>query len=247
MPLEHLGRQSVFRGIQTQLRRYILDHELKPGDMLPPAAEMADALGVSSASFREALRSLEALGVLEIKHGVGTFVRAYDFTPILENLSFSLLFKRDGLRELVQVREAMEVGLLPRAIECIDDESLAELQAILDQMVHSEDVVEGDRRFHRALYRCLGNELVLEFIDIFWVVYHDLTERLVVPERRQLDRWRMHAPILESIQAGQTDAAVKALCAHFDEIKERIAAIRVLAVCQPPLGKGGGLSIETRR
>jgi len=225
MSLERLGRQSVFHEIQTQLRRYILDNELQPGDMLPPAAEMADRLGVSSASFREALRSLEALGVLETKHGVGTFVRAYDFAPILENLSFSLLFERDGLRELVQVREAMEVGLLPQAIDCIDDEALAELQAILDQMAQSEDGVDQDYHFHRVLYRCLKNELVLEFIDIFWVVYHDLTERLIVPERRQLDRWRTHAPILEAIQAGQKDAAVKALCAHFDEIKKRIAAI----------------------
>jgi len=225
MSFARLGRQSVFREVQTQIRRYILDNNLQPGDMLPPAAEMADKLGVSSASLREALRSLEALGVLETKHGVGTFVRAYDFAPILENLSYSLLFGRDSLQEMVQVREAMEIGLLPQVIERIDGDDLAELQIILDQMVQSEHGAEQDHYFHQVLYRCLNNDLVLELIDIFWIVYHDLTERLIVLERQQLDRWRMHAPILKAIEARDIDAAIAALRAHFDEIKERIAAV----------------------
>jgi DNA-binding FadR family transcriptional regulator len=225
MSFAHLGRQSVFREVQTQIRRHILDNKLEPGDMLPPAAEMAGKLGVSSASLREALRALEALGVVETKHGVGTFVRAYDFAPILDNLSYSLLFGRDSLQEIVQVREAMEIGLLPQVIERIGDDDLAELQTILDQMVQSEQGAEQDHRFHRALNRCLNNNLVLELIDVFWLVYHDLTERLIIHERRQLNRWRTHAPILNAIKARDTEAAVAALRAHFGEIKARIAAV----------------------
>ena len=130
MSLGRVERQSVFKSIQQKLRSYILDNELEPGNMLPPAAEMVSQLGVSSASLREALRSLESLGVVETRHGVGTFICAYDFSPILENLSHSLLFERDHLRDLVQVREALEVGLLDSAVQSIDDDHLRQLEAV---------------------------------------------------------------------------------------------------------------------
>jgi len=222
--LQPLDRESTFHAIQAQLRRYILDNNLQPGDVLPPANMMAKALKVSPASFREALRSLESLGVVETRHGVGTFVRAYDLQPILENLSFSLLFERDNLRELVQVREAMEVGLISDVIMRIDDKELDQIAAILDRMrsADGEDDGQNDRLFHQALYRCLNNHLVLHLIDIFWIVYHDLSDRLLIPKPERPWRWERHAPIYEAIRRKDTESARQAIVAHFDEVKERI-------------------------
>ena len=223
MSLGRVERQSVFKSIQQKLRSYILENELEPGDMLPPAAEMVSRLGVSPASFREALRALESLGVVETRHGVGTFICAYDFSPILENLSLSLLFERDHLRDLVQVREALEVGLLPRAMQSMNGEHLQRLEAVADRMRHTDD--EGDdHQFHRTLFECLGNDLLLQLIDIFWVVYHDLTARHALQKTRQGDRWYAHNPILEAIKRGDVGAATEALRGHFDDVKGRLIA-----------------------
>jgi DNA-binding FadR family transcriptional regulator len=212
----------VFREIQTQIRNYIIENDLKPGDRLPSSSELADRLGVSSASLREALRALAALGVLETKHGVGTFIRAYDLSPILENLSFSLTFEKNNLAELVQVREAMEAGLLEEVIVCIEDDRLLELDAALAQMSDPDNAREADYVFHQTLYRCLDSKLVAEFLDIFWLVYHDLTERHMIPAPRKYNHYQDHAPILNAVRAKDLDGASKALRAHFRHIKERI-------------------------
>jgi len=222
MAMSSLQRQSLFRQIQTQIREYILSSHLQPGDLLPPGGELAETLGVSTGTLRESLRALEALGVVEIVHGVGTFVRAYDFTPILENLSYSLLFQRNNLRDLVQVRAALEVGLLPDVVRSVRQEDLDQLEAIVARMAETNDCMEEDHRFHHALYRCLQNQTVIELIDVFWVVYHDLSERLVIPNPRLLDRYHMHAPILQALREGNVGQAIVAMRAHFTEITTRL-------------------------
>jgi len=218
-----LSRKLLFREIETRIREYILQNNLKPGDMLPPAGEIAAKLDVSAGSLREALRALEALGVLDTKHGVGTFVRAYDFAPILENLSYSLLFERSNLRDLVQVRAALEVGLLPDAIRSLDQDDLARLDAIVARMAETNDCMEEDRQFHLALYRHLQNRVVNQLLDVFWIVYHDLTNRFVIANPRLLDRYHMHAPILQAVREGNVDEAIRVMRAHFAEITTRLA------------------------
>src|SRR5687767_12658172 len=103
----NVGRKPLFQEIQRRVRNFIFAQRLNPGEMLPPAAEMANYLGVSAASLREGLRSMEALGMLETRHGVGTFVCSYNLTPIFESLSFSLFFDNDGLYKLIQIRKAI--------------------------------------------------------------------------------------------------------------------------------------------
>lgn len=218
-----VARNSLFREIQLEIRNYILEHNLQPGDMLPPAAEIAAQMGVSSATLREAFRALEALGVLTTKHGVGTFIRAYDLSPILENLSFSLLFASDSLYKLVQIREAMEVGLIAEVVGKISAEQVEELDNILVQMSEA-DPLENDMEivFHTALYSCLDNDLIPQFLDIFWVVHRDLVSRsMIFPTAGEL-RWEAHVPIVKALKEGDAAAAVEAMHIHFDGIKSQL-------------------------
>jgi DNA-binding FadR family transcriptional regulator len=222
MPLEHIGQRSVFHEIQLQIRNHILENNLKPGDLLPPAAELASRLGVSQATLREALRALEALGILEIKHGVGTVIRAYDLTPLLESLSFSLLFERDNLRQMVLIREAMEAGSVPEVVRQISDADLRELEAILEQMAEADNPRDLERQFHRTLYRCLDNPLLLQFIDIFWLIGHNLADRSMISDVGKGPLWEAHAPIVETLRARDANAAVQAIHHHFDGIKYQL-------------------------
>lgn len=216
----NIARQPLFREIQLQIRNFIIDQGLKPGDILPPASQMAQRLGVSSASLREALRALEALGIVETKHGVGTFIRAYDLTPLLENLSFSLLFDPQSMRHLVQIREAIEVGMLPQVVAQIDEEHLHTLETILAQMPDAGESL--DRQFHHALYACLDNPLLMEFLDIFWLVHNDLLNRLMIVSTDPHTRWETHAPIVHALRARDAKAAVQAMRLHFDGIKQQL-------------------------
>lgn len=222
-----VGRNSLFREIQLQIRNYIVENRLQPGDMLPPAAELADRLGVSSATLREAFRALEALGILTTKHGIGTFIRAYDLSPILDNLSFSLLFASDNLCKLVQIREALEVGLIPAVVAHIEDADIAELETLLAKM--GEDDHSGQAleiAFHRTLYRCLDNDLVPYFLDIFWVVQRDLASRSVIFDTDWRTRQDTHVPIVTAVKTRDEAAAIQAIHDHFAGIKEQLQQVR---------------------
>lgn len=225
LPPAEPRRPSLVTEIQAQLRDYIFVNGLKPGDMLPPAAEMSAYLGVSAATLREGLRALEALGILEIRHGVGTFVRAYNLTPILENLSFSLLFEAENLVKLIQIREAMEVGLIREAVACMDDETVAELKKLLQEMTTANARSAVDIDFHRMLYRPLNNELIAQFLDIFWMVHTRLFRDYKVSEPVLQQTWRDHERIFLAVQQRDADAAIDGLLAHFGAARSRITNI----------------------
>jgi DNA-binding FadR family transcriptional regulator len=221
MSKKTISRGPLFREIQLQIRNYIIENHLKPGDMLPPAAEIAAQLGVSSATLREAFRSLEALGVLRTKHGVGTFIRAYDLSPILDNLSFSLLFAHESLIKMVQIREAMEIGLIPAVVEQITEEDICDLETILAQMKDDNSKEGLEIVFHRTLYRCLNNALIPQFLDIFWLVHRDFLHRSMIVSADAINRWQIHAPIVDAIKTRDAANAVEAMRSHFDGIRNQ--------------------------
>jgi len=217
-----LGRKPLFQEIQSRIRSYIFDRGLRPGEMLPPAAEMASYLGVSHASLREGLRAMEALGMLETRHGIGTFVCSYNLIPIFETLSFSLLFDNAGLYKLIQIREAMEVGLIQEVASRISDEDLQKLEELCEQTVNQPWEAEYDIEFHRVIYKCLANELIAQILDIYWMTCTKLIDRSAYsPADKQLNR-EDHCQIVTALKSRNPTAAVDSLRKHFADAKGRL-------------------------
>lgn len=75
------------QAIQQQIKRYILDKRLREGDRLPSKEDPAHQLGSSRTAIREALSGLEALGLIEVRHGSGRYVRPFNFSAVLDNLA----------------------------------------------------------------------------------------------------------------------------------------------------------------
>ncbi|MCP4399003.1 MAG: FadR family transcriptional regulator [bacterium] len=117
-------RQTVSELVQNYIRDYIIMNKLGPGDQLPPEGEIATSLEVSRVSVREAVKILQALGIVEVRHGNGLFARGLNFDALLEVLSYSLLFDRSSIEELYQVRQLFEVGMLKNVIESIQEEHI---------------------------------------------------------------------------------------------------------------------------
>jgi DNA-binding FadR family transcriptional regulator len=217
-----LGRKPLFQEIQSRIRSYIFERGLRPGDMLPPAAEMASYLGVSHASLREGLRAMEALGMLETRHGIGTFVCSYNLMPIFETLSFSLLFDNDGLYKLIQIREAIEVGLIQEVVTRIGDEDLRRLEELCEETVSQLWEAGHDIEFHRALYRCLENELVAQILDVYWMTSTKVIDRSAYsPSDKEFNR-QEHCDIVTALKSRDANAAVKSMRKHFADAKARL-------------------------
>ena len=106
------ARVPAYRQAQTAIKHYIEEHHLQPGDPLPSEGQLAKDMGMSRLSLREGVKTLEAVGILEARQGEGIYVKAFTFDSIFENLPYSFASDGQSLRDLLQVRTALEEGLV---------------------------------------------------------------------------------------------------------------------------------------
>ncbi|RIK12953.1 MAG: GntR family transcriptional regulator, partial [Acidobacteria bacterium] len=114
-PSRSTGRRKARWSTVDEIKDYIREHGLQPGDPLPTESELCEELGVSRSSVREAMRTLSSLDIVEVRHGHGSFVGGLSMSPLVSGLVFRGSLNRDGtfrtLREVVQVRIALDLGV----------------------------------------------------------------------------------------------------------------------------------------
>ena len=108
--LKPLDTTVRYRAVQDELRSYIIDNQMQPGDRLPSETALAGRLGVSRNVVREAIKGLEALGLVEVRVGLGVFVKAADLDDFLTNFAYGLLFDGQSVLELYEIRQRLELS-----------------------------------------------------------------------------------------------------------------------------------------
>jgi len=211
--------------IQEHIKRYITEKGLRPGDLLPPEGQFAADLGVSRGSVREAVKSLESLGLVEARHGTGVCVREFNFDSVLDFLSFGLSFQPSRAAEILQIREWLEESAVVAVTDLINEGQLTQLDYVLavweTKARAGEMTSNEDRSFHRILYEPLQNASLLSLIDIFWVVYNNLAVRTVAGDPDPLQTVQEHREIFEAVRARNTELAKQRLSRHFRNIEQR--------------------------
>lgn len=150
--------------ILEQIKGLIINGQLKPGDKLLTENELAERFQVSRTSVREALAALSLTGILEIRQGEGIFVKSATSNSVIEPLSFILLLEKNKLQNILEVRKALEVEAAGLAAERRDEEDLAQLKSLVEQM--EVDLPEAKRSeqldlaFHLNLARASKNPLL---------------------------------------------------------------------------------------
>jgi DNA-binding FadR family transcriptional regulator len=224
---EQRTRNPIYREAQARLRDFIQETGLGPGDRLPAEAALAERLGVSRLSLREATRSLQTLGVIEARHGNGLFVSAFSFRPLIEQLPYGLAASGTALEEILTAREAMEVGLMPAVARLNPRVELAECARLAEEMseleARGESFPEVDKQFHLQLYRALRNPLVDNLIEVFWEMFTRLGDAIPVPPEG--GRGAVHLQIIRALQGGDAEAGIAAMQQHFDDIRVRAALV----------------------
>ena len=218
--------EPLHKSVQDAIRQYIRDHNLQAGDPMASELELARRLGVSRNSVREAVKSLQSLGVLESRHGSGLFVRAFSWDPLLDNLAYDLMRDMRALAELLDIRRILELGMVGQAVRRLNEAQRAELTALLERMKARAALGEGfpeeDREFHRTLYRELGNVTFLRLLDIFWLAFRRAAESEtdLVDVDPQVT-YEGHLRIFEAAEAGDEDETYRALEDHYRAIHQR--------------------------
>ncbi len=221
---------SLSHSVQTAVKEYITTNHLRPGDALPPETELVRLLGISRNSVREAVKALAALGIIDVRRGSGLFVGRFSFEPLLDNLSYGLLFELRELADLLEVRRVLEVGMIEAAMRTMGDEQRDTLREIIIRMQHraerGEDLTEEDREFHRVLFANLHNTILLRLLDTFWLTFRKASEHTDLHTRDPLQTYRDHAEIVEAVVAGDAAGARTALEGHYAGVVDRLTSAR---------------------
>ena len=226
------SRALLRHAVTEQIKAYIIENRLKPGDSLPTEAELCDALNASRSSLREAIKTLAALDIVEVRHGFGMFVGRLSLSSLVESLTFrGLLSPEDDFRvllDLVEIRQLFEEGMAARIIERLDDEQLSELDEVVDRLggcTTDEALVETDRAFHDLLMQPLGNQLITQLNGAFWDVYAIVAPYLGIANgEAKVDTVELHRAMVEAVRRRDAAAFAAAVVAHYAPVRRRIAA-----------------------
>jgi GntR family transcriptional repressor for pyruvate dehydrogenase complex len=152
-----------------KIKAMILTGELAPGDRLPPEKELAERLGLSRSSMREAVKALEVIRVLDVRRGDGTYVTSLEPALLLDAISFVVDLHDDAsLLEIFAVRRILEsdaAGIAAQRATPEDIRALHEEAEGTGNGADVEDLVAHDLRFHRAIVSITGNRYLAGLID----------------------------------------------------------------------------------
>jgi GntR family transcriptional regulator, transcriptional repressor for pyruvate dehydrogenase complex len=152
-----------------KIKGMIVAGELAPGDRLPREADLAQRLGLSRSSLREAVRALSLVRILDVRQGDGTYVTSLDPALLLDAVTFVVDLHQDrSVLALLEARRLLEGEAAALAAQRIEPEQLAELQRLLAAMAACgtvEELVECDLAFHRTIAEAAGNPVVAKLLD----------------------------------------------------------------------------------
>ena len=218
------NRTSLSSEIAAAVLALITDRDLAPGSPLPTEAQLTADLGTSRGPLREALKSLQALGIVEVRHGYGTFVGPATADAILPWLSFRAR-STAALADLLDVREQLEIGLTRRVARIGPSDSvLSGLHDCVATMAGGGPGAAGaDRRFHEILCEAAGNELARDLIRVFWQAYADAEAEVGSRRSEAAALAERHARIVGALLDGDRPAVEESVRRHFDEVRDRLA------------------------
>ncbi len=221
--------------IAVQIRRWLDEQRLQPGERIGTEQEMADEFGVSRPTLREALRLLSASHLIRVGRGRtgGVFVAS---TPsegmsknVSESISLMLAAQSISMDELVDARLSLEVPIAGRAAVNADDEAIARLEAAIEAAVGHQPGTPpfnaADGSFHQILAEAAGNDLLRALTA--WIL-EVLQPTLVAHIAAQVDAEAIlsqHRAILRAVRRHQRSAAEKAMQAHIEYLAGVLRAI----------------------
>lgn len=210
-----------------EIKRMILEGELKEGDKLPNQNMFSEQLGVSRPSLREALHTLTLMGVIEQKPGAGTILKS-DKTDLWEQSPPPpLLSDSRATLELIEARKELETLMIRLTVERITDEEINEIDGIIQRMkvsIENEDIGEylkEDVKFHYHLANASANRYMIHmFVTIRNLMEEFMEETFSVLPRLGPDSYEAHVAIFEAVKKRDKKKAMKEVAGHIAHIEE---------------------------
>lgn len=222
--LQRLERRPLLsQSVQNEIKSFVVENHLRPGDPLPSEAKLAEQLGVSRNSVREAVKSLETLGFLEARVGSGLYVGNFSLDLMLDFLPFDIAADGLDFAQAFSARQYLELGMAEDLLAGERSDPIRRLREVLRQwelaIDEGEYRAELDLAFHQTLSESIGNHVATRLVELLWEVRNRARASGVIqspPDLRAL--YGRHLAIVEALEARDMPAYRAAIKEHYADV-----------------------------
>lgn len=216
--MKHIKEEKLHIQTFREIRGYIIKNELRAGDLLPTEQSMCEMLGVSRNVLREAMKSMELMGMIQSRPGRGTAVKEFNLDFIFQNvLFFTMGEEKKSIREMLAIRKMIELGYMRQAYLALNTEDIRNIRASLETIkakwqqrifFHADD-----KAFHMTLFKHLNNGVLNSLLEAIWAVDENFQPEEKI--RHLGDTIGKHEAIVLALERHDYEAFAKAMEAHF--------------------------------
>jgi len=220
-------KESLSDRLARRIRGMIQGGDYEQGDRLPAIMEMARRFGVGHPTIREALKKLETMGVVEIRHGSGVYVTRREEVLVLASPDYSGAVSKKLLIDLIRARMPLELQTVADAVKNATEEHLVEMRRLLTEaeanLANDEVLNSVNMAFHRQIAIASGNSVLVQILDVLRELFTE-EQRLILNifGSRERDH-REHMAILEALEQRNEALGVKRMRTHLEGVQGAVS------------------------
>ena len=221
--------KRIYQHVVEQIQEMILDGRLSRGDRLPSERTMAEQFAVSRNSVREAIRTLEIIGIIESRQGGGNFVAAGSSDCLFEPLSIMFKLNSGKFTDLLELRRSLEIEAASLAAQRITGDEAAKLSVLIDELKQTDNearCIELDKQFHLMIAELSGNALLSGFLHaisrLFEQAVREGRKYIMTSLSNNQTLMRLHQELCDAVVNKRVEAAAVAVKHHFDFILDNL-------------------------
>lgn len=223
-----MDTSSLVDRAEKRIIRYIQETGMKVGDALPKELDLAESLGVSRTVVREALLRLRTIGLIESKKHKGAVLTNPDILLPLRKVFHPSILDHTTLRDLFEMRLALEVGMADFIVNKITDEDIKELEEIVSTIVSGDTAypwqIADEIQFHGKLYKISGNQMLLELQEMLFPIFQYVHQSGFLDKDIVKGDFISHKELVEVLKQRNADAYRIAIRKHLNNHFARILA-----------------------
>lgn len=229
MEFKKIKPKKIYEEVAETIYEMIRTGTLKPGQRLDSVQQLAENFQVGRSAIREALTSLRAMGLVEMRQGEGTYIKEFDSDQISYPLSTAILMNKEDIANLLEVRKIIEVGMASAAAKKRTAEQLADIEKALMDMkrAHGNQELgeEADLNFHLAIAKGAQNPLLINLLNqvagMMAVTMKETRKVWLYSKETTLDQlYDEHERIFQAIRDQDEGGAGYFMMIHLENVEE---------------------------
>lgn len=220
---------KLAESVIEEIKRMLTNGELREGDKLPNQNVFAEQLGVSRLSLREALHTLQLIGVIEQKPRVGTIIKLGNPDLWVGQMMPPLLSDIQSTLELIEARKVLEISISKLAVQRITDNEIKEIELCVHKMEYAyqhnelDNYLSADIAFHTSIAKASANRYLINmFLSIFKIMDQFIKEFFEIMPKSIDDSLRMHKLIVQSLKQKDEHKMIHYIKLHLETIENSL-------------------------